>query len=161
MLIEWASNQIFEHQIKEKRISEKRRPLCLFLQDSSNPLLQEVWRNIKEEDLSPTATAGMERVREDEYAFMLWELFFDMNYGHDCRVFMLPARYFSTYTSFAFPRDSPLVPLMNKLYGAPCLLMFWCLSKIMMIITVIYHYSYHYCYLIYHFNTIKTNLHSH
>ncbi|XP_069974767.1 uncharacterized protein [Penaeus vannamei] len=38
-----------------------------------------------------------------------------MNYGHDCRVFMLPARYFSTYTSFALPRDSPLVPLMNKL----------------------------------------------
>lgn len=86
-----------------------------FLQDSSNPLLQEVWSNIKEEDLSPTAPAGMERVREGDYALMLWELFFDMNYGHDCRVFMLPARYFSTYTSFALPRDSPLVPLMNKL----------------------------------------------
>ncbi|ROT84725.1 putative glutamate receptor ionotropic, delta-1 isoform X2 [Penaeus vannamei] len=83
--------------------------------DSSNPLLQEVWRNIEEEDLSPTAPAGMERVREGDYALMLWELFFDMNYGHDCRVFMLPARYFSTYTSFALPRDSPLVPLMNKL----------------------------------------------
>ncbi|XP_047488283.1 glutamate receptor 1-like isoform X1 [Penaeus chinensis] len=83
--------------------------------DSSNPLLQEVWRNIEEEDLSPTTTAGMERVREDEYALMVWELFFDINYGHDCRLFMLPARYFLTYTSFAFPKDSPLVPLMNKL----------------------------------------------
>ncbi|XP_042855749.1 uncharacterized protein LOC122242520 [Penaeus japonicus] len=83
--------------------------------DSKNPLFQDVWRNIAEEDLSASASAGMERVQEGDYALMLWELFFDINYGHDCRVFLLPARYFPTYTSFAMPRDSPLVPLMNKL----------------------------------------------
>ncbi|XP_042873441.1 probable glutamate receptor [Penaeus japonicus] len=83
--------------------------------DSKNPLHQSVWRRMKEDDLAITATQGMERVYEEKYALMLWGIYFQVNYAHDCRVFTLPKGYFPTYTSFAITKGSPLVPVLNKL----------------------------------------------
>ncbi|XP_037803575.1 uncharacterized protein LOC119597997 [Penaeus monodon] len=83
--------------------------------DSKNPLHQSVWHRMREEDLSLTAQDGMDRVYNENYAFMLWGIYFRVNYAQDCRVFTLPTGYFPTYTSFALTKGSPLVPVFNKL----------------------------------------------
>ncbi|XP_037803577.1 uncharacterized protein LOC119597999 [Penaeus monodon] len=83
--------------------------------DSKNPLHQSVWHRMREEDLSLTAQDGMDRVYSENYAFMLWGIYFRVNYAQDCRVFTLPTGYFPTYTSFALTKGSPLVPVFNKL----------------------------------------------
>lgn len=59
-------------------------------------------------------TEGMERVFGERYALMIWEVFYSLNYGQDCRAFVLPVSYFPIYTSFGLSKDSPLVPIMNK-----------------------------------------------
>ncbi|XP_063600734.1 glutamate receptor 1-like [Penaeus indicus] len=83
--------------------------------DSKNPLHQSVWRRMEEEDLALTAQDGMNRVYSENYALMLWGIYFKVNYAQDCRVFTLPTGYFPTYTSFALTKGSPLVPVFNKL----------------------------------------------
>lgn len=70
---------------------------------------------MKEEDFVDTPDEGMERVLGERYAFMEWELFYDLNYGSECGVFALPASYFPSYASLALTKGSPLVPVLNKM----------------------------------------------
>lgn len=83
-------------------------------QDSKTPLYQKIWRSTKDEDLVTSYTEGMERVFSERYALMIWEVFYSLNYGQDCRAFVLPVSYFPIYTSFGLAKESPLVPIMNK-----------------------------------------------
>ncbi|XP_042892008.1 probable glutamate receptor [Penaeus japonicus] len=82
--------------------------------DSKTPLYQKIWRSTKDEDLVTSYTEGMERVFSERYALMIWEVFYSLNYGQDCRAFVLPVSYFPIYTSFGLAKESPLVPIMNK-----------------------------------------------
>ncbi|XP_063600691.1 probable glutamate receptor [Penaeus indicus] len=82
--------------------------------DSKTPLYQKLWQETKDEDLVTSYTEGMERVFSERYALMIWEVFYSLNYGQDCRAFVLPVSYFPIYTSFGLSKDSPLVPIMNK-----------------------------------------------
>lgn len=88
----------------------------LLHKDSQSPLYQSVWRRMRDEDLAPSYTVGMERVLGEKYALLISEVFFMLNYGHDCRLFMLPAVYFPNYLTFALPKNSSLVPIFNKVY---------------------------------------------
>ncbi|XP_042873579.1 uncharacterized protein LOC122254125 [Penaeus japonicus] len=56
----------------------------------------------------------MERVYREKYALMIWDISYTMNFGHDCRAFMLPESYFPIHTSFALAKGSPFIPIMNK-----------------------------------------------
>ncbi|XP_047488127.1 probable glutamate receptor [Penaeus chinensis] len=69
---------------------------------------------LKDEDLVASYTVGMERVLREKYALLISEVFYALNFGRHCKVFMLPAVYFPNYLSFALPKDSPLVPILNK-----------------------------------------------
>ncbi|XP_069974745.1 probable glutamate receptor [Penaeus vannamei] len=83
--------------------------------DLPNPLFQAILREMKEEDFVDTPDEGMERVLGERYAFMEWELFYDLNYGSECGVFALPASYFPSYASLALTKGSPLVPVLNRI----------------------------------------------
>lgn len=85
-------------------------------QDLPNPLFQAILREMKEEDFVDTPEEGMKRVLGGQYAFMEWELFYDLNYGSECRAFALPASYFPSYGSVALPKGSPLVPVLNTMW---------------------------------------------
>ncbi|XP_063600692.1 glutamate receptor ionotropic, kainate 5-like [Penaeus indicus] len=88
--------------------------LLLSRPDSQSPLYQSVWRRLKDEDLVASYTDGMERVLREKYALLISEVFYALNFGRHCKVFMLPAVYFPNYLSFALPKGSPLGPILNK-----------------------------------------------
>ncbi|XP_070000318.1 probable glutamate receptor [Penaeus vannamei] len=81
---------------------------------SKIPVYRAVGRSVKDDDLVPSYAAGMERVYREKYALMIWDISYTMNYGQDCRTFMLPESYLPIHTSFALAKDSPLTPVMNK-----------------------------------------------
>ncbi|KAG7178228.1 Glutamate receptor-like 60, partial [Homarus americanus] len=58
---------------------------------------------------------GMKRVISESFVFMEWDVPILYNYGHDCRLFMLPSSYFPTQASFIIRKGSPLVPVLNRL----------------------------------------------
>lgn len=83
--------------------------------DSRSDLIQKVWKNIEpEEDLVLNYKEGMERVYSESYALLMWEVYYELNHGNDCGVFLIPAPYFPIHTSFAMRKASPLVPILNK-----------------------------------------------
>lgn len=86
----------------------------LSTQASKIPVYRAVGRSVKDDDLVPSYAAGMERVYREKYALMIWDISYTMNYGQDCRTFMLPESYLPIHTSFALAKDSPLTPVMNK-----------------------------------------------
>ncbi|XP_047488310.1 probable glutamate receptor isoform X2 [Penaeus chinensis] len=85
------------------------------LKDSDLPLYKAVWRDMKEDHLVMTSTEGMNRVFRGDYAFLEWEIFYLLNYGTDCRAIMLPFSFLTSFATFAISRDSPLIPIFNKL----------------------------------------------
>ncbi|XP_042855556.1 glutamate receptor 1-like [Penaeus japonicus] len=85
------------------------------LKDSELPLYNEVWQNMKENHFVLTSVEGMERVFKGNYAFLEWEIFYLLNYGADCRAIMLPSSFLPAYATFTLAKDSPLIPIFNKL----------------------------------------------
>ncbi|XP_042876134.1 glutamate receptor-like [Penaeus japonicus] len=54
--------------------------------DSDTPLIMDVWQSMKGEDFVQSAAEGIERVLKGKYAFMEWEIFYTLNYGHICEI---------------------------------------------------------------------------
>ncbi|XP_037803358.1 probable glutamate receptor [Penaeus monodon] len=85
-------------------------------QDSKSDVIQKVWKSIDvDNDLVIDYEEGMQRVYRDSYALLMWEVYYELNHGNDCGVFLLPAPYFPIHTSFAMRKASPLVPILNKI----------------------------------------------
>ncbi|XP_047488129.1 glutamate receptor ionotropic, kainate 1-like [Penaeus chinensis] len=85
-------------------------------QDSKSDVIQKVWKSIDvDNDLVIDYEEGMQRVYKDSYALLMWEVYYELNHGNDCGVFLLPAPYFPIHTSFAMRKASPLVPILNKI----------------------------------------------
>ncbi|XP_047487269.1 uncharacterized protein LOC125038075 [Penaeus chinensis] len=81
--------------------------------DSETPLIKDVWQSMQPEDFVQSAAEGVERVLKGGYAFMEWEIFYTLNYGHVCEMYALPEPYFPERASFCLAQDSPLHPVFN------------------------------------------------
>lgn len=57
----------------------------------------------------------MKRVIEGDYDYLDWEMYYLLNYAKDCRTIMLPSSFFNSFATFAISKDSPLIPIFNKL----------------------------------------------
>lgn len=88
-------------------------PAHSLLQDSDTPLIKDVWQRMEAEDFVQSAAEGVGRVLGGGYAFMEWEIFYALNYGHICEMYALPEPYFPERASFCLAQDSPLHPVFN------------------------------------------------
>ncbi|XP_042893583.1 glutamate receptor-like [Penaeus japonicus] len=86
-----------------------------YFKNSDTAFYQRMWRSVADDDLVGSEEEGVARARRGGYAYLAWEIFFRLRYGDDCRLIELPASYFPDYASFAVTKNSPLVPVMNKM----------------------------------------------
>ncbi|ROT77379.1 putative glutamate receptor ionotropic, delta-1 [Penaeus vannamei] len=82
--------------------------------NTDNPLYRAILQRLRDEDLVMSPEEGVERALKGGYAYMAWEYFYKMNFGGECGAFLLPPSYFPHQASIALQKDSPLVPILNK-----------------------------------------------
>ncbi|XP_047488086.1 probable glutamate receptor [Penaeus chinensis] len=82
--------------------------------NTDNPLYQAILHRLKDKDLVMSPEEGVARALKGGYAYMVWEFFYKMNFGSECGAFLLSPSYFPHQASIAMPKDSPLVPVLNK-----------------------------------------------
>ncbi|XP_047480229.1 probable glutamate receptor [Penaeus chinensis] len=91
--------------------------LQLYFSESTDPTVRKLWQAIKDDNYNALANSmeeGMQRVLRKPYLYMDWGIPLRYDYGHDCRLYMLPTSYFHVQTSFTLKKNSPLVPVLNK-----------------------------------------------
>ncbi|XP_063600728.1 uncharacterized protein LOC134776907 [Penaeus indicus] len=96
---------------------EKGAAPHLYFSESTDNIVQKLWQRIQDnnyETLMNSLDEGMQRVLREPYLHMGWGIPMRYGYGHDCRLFMLPTSYFHVQASFMLKKDSPLVPVLNK-----------------------------------------------
>ncbi|XP_037803608.1 probable glutamate receptor [Penaeus monodon] len=82
--------------------------------NTDNPLYQAILHRLKDKDLVMSPEEGVARALKGGYAYLVWEFFYKMNFGSECGAFLLPPSYFPHQASIALQKDSPLVPVLNK-----------------------------------------------
>ncbi|XP_069974852.1 probable glutamate receptor [Penaeus vannamei] len=96
---------------------EKGAAPHLYFSESNDNIVKKLWQRIQDnnyETLMNSLDEGMQRVLKEPYLHMGWGIPMRYGYGHDCRLFMLPTSYFHVQASFMMKKDSPLVPVLNK-----------------------------------------------
>nr|XP_027222851.1 glutamate receptor 1-like [Penaeus vannamei] len=96
---------------------EKGAAPHLYFSESNDNIVKKLWQRIQDnnyETLMNSLDEGMQRVLREPYLHMGWGIPMRYGYGHDCRLFMLPTSYFHVQASFMMKKDSPLVPVLNK-----------------------------------------------
>ncbi|XP_027217136.2 probable glutamate receptor [Penaeus vannamei] len=91
--------------------------LQLYFSESTDPIVRKMWQAIEDDNYNALANSmeeGMQRVLRKPYLYMDWGIPLRYDYGHDCRLYMLPTSYFHVQTSFTLRKNSPLVPILNK-----------------------------------------------
>lgn len=59
-----------------------------------------------------TSAEGVAKTLQDKYVYMDTDLFIYTNI--DCRHYVLPGSEFRAFTSIAFKKGSPLIPILNS-----------------------------------------------
>ncbi|XP_047487922.1 probable glutamate receptor [Penaeus chinensis] len=93
---------------------EKGTALDDIFENSKNPLYQAIYQKLKPEDTVASTTDGMRRVFRERYAFLIWELYYDLNHQGGCDNYLLPQKYFTDHASFILTKGSPLTPIFNN-----------------------------------------------
>ncbi|ROT69335.1 hypothetical protein C7M84_012468 [Penaeus vannamei] len=99
---------------------EKGAAPHLYFSESNDNIVKKLWQRIQDnnyETLMNSLDEGMQRVLREPYLHMGWGIPMRYGYGHDCRLFMLPTSYFHVQASFMMKKDSPLVPVLNKVFS--------------------------------------------
>ena len=68
-----------------------------------------------------TSAEGVAKTLQEKYVYMDTDLFIYFNI--DCRHYILPGSEFRAFTSIAFKKGSPLVPILNSVWV--CLEMYY------------------------------------
>ncbi|XP_018009548.1 probable glutamate receptor [Hyalella azteca] len=87
-------------------------------QHSLTSPFREAWQRFIQPNLGLMPTShqeGIDKVAEGGYVFLLDENVFVYEFGSDCRVTLIPPRYFETPTGLAFSQGSPYVKIFNQL----------------------------------------------
>ncbi|XP_047480180.1 probable glutamate receptor [Penaeus chinensis] len=105
-----------EYIKQEIQVSLRNVPSCTDpLESLDAGLYQLVWQSVTDEELVESEYEGVAKALRGKHAYLAWEIFFRLRYGGDCRLIELPVSYFPDYASFAVAKDSPLVPVLNKI----------------------------------------------
>lgn len=92
--------------------------LRLGSQGSKDFVVQRIWQRIVDDNfqsLTKDFAEGIQRVLSERYLYMGYGLSMRYSYGHDCRIYTLPSTYFQTQVSFMMKKNSPLIPILNKM----------------------------------------------
>lgn len=87
-------------------------------QGSKDFVVQKIWQRIVDDNfqsLTVDFADGIRRVLSERYLYMGYGLSMRYSYGHDCRIYTLPTTYFQTQISFMMKKNSPLIPILNKM----------------------------------------------
>lgn len=86
-------------------------------QEATDNLFRDMMQSMADNNFNALVSnyeEGTKRMMEEPYIFMEWEVPMRYSFGGDCRVYELPTSYFAVQSSFPLKKNSPLVPILNK-----------------------------------------------